>query len=59
MVVTRFLLLGIETDTLADDSGLGACGAPDRIRHFEADGEDALASFTSTRTEGMSVGSKS
>lgn len=58
-VIARFLLLGIKADTLADDGGLGACGTPDRIGHFEADGEDTLTDFVGAGTEGMSVRSKS
>ena len=53
MVVSDFLLLGVETDALANDSGLGAGGAPDRERHFESDCEDTLTGLACTRAECM------
>lgn len=53
MIVTHLFLLGVEADALADDSGFGAGGAPDRERHFEADCEDALTRLACTRAECM------
>lgn len=53
MIISDFLFLSIEADSLADDNRLGTCGAPDRERHFEADSQDALTCFTGTRAEGM------
>lgn len=55
MVVSNFLLFGIEADALADDGGFGAVGAPDCVGHFEADGEDALAGFAGAGTECVSA----
>ena len=53
MIISNFLLLGVETNALADDSGFGAGSAPDRKGHFEADCEDALTDFACTRAEGV------
>ena len=53
MVVSHFFLLRIEANALANDSGFGAGGAPDREGHLEADGEDSLTGFACTRAEGM------
>lgn len=53
MIISNFLLLGVETNALADDSGFGAGSAPDRERHLEADCEDALTGFACARAEGV------
>lgn len=45
MVVADFLLLGVETYTLADDGGRTAVITPHGEGQFEADGEDALGDF--------------
>lgn len=45
MVVSDLLLFGVEANTLADDCGLGARGAPDCEGHLEAHGQDALVEF--------------
>ncbi len=55
MVVSNFLLLGIEADPLPNDSRFGTGGAPDSEGHFEADGEDSLAGFASPVAESMSI----
>lgn len=55
-IIAHFFLLRIEADALADDSGFRAGGAPDREGHFEADCEDTLTSFASTRAESMLAG---
>ena len=56
MIVSNFLLLGVEANALANDSGFGAGSAPDRKGHFEADCEDALTGFACTRAEGVLAG---
>lgn len=53
MVVSHLLLLGVKANALANDSGLGAGGAPDGEGHFEADYEDALTGFVSARAQSM------
>lgn len=53
MVISHLFLLGIEANALANDSRFGTGGAPDRKRHLEADGEDALTGFACTRAECM------
>lgn len=53
MVVSHFLLLGVEANALANNSGFGAFGAPYWEGHFEADCEDALTGFACTGAEGM------
>ena len=55
IVVSDLLLFRVEAYTLADDSWFGTSGTPDRVGHFEANGEDTLPSFTGTITESMSV----
>lgn len=53
MVVPHPFLLGIEANALANDSRFGTGRAPNRKRHLEADGEDALTSFARTRAKCM------
>ena len=52
-VVSNLLLFGIEAHTLAYYCGFGAGGAPDWERHFEADGQEALAYITGAGAEGV------
>lgn len=56
MIISNFLLLGVEANALADDSGFGASSAPDRKGHFEADCENTLTDFACTRAEGVLAG---
>ena len=56
MIIPHFLLLGVEPNALTDDCGFGAGGAPNGKRHFEADRQDALASFVGTRTQSVLAG---
>lgn len=56
MIVSHLFFLRVEADALADDSGFGAGGAPDRKGHFEADCENTLTGFACTRAKGMLAG---
>ena len=51
MVVSYFLLLGVETDALADYGGWGAVVAPYGEGEFEADGQDALGDLVGAFAE--------
>ena len=56
VVVPHALLLGVESHALADDRGLGACGAPDGVGHLEAHSQDAVGfEFGGAGAEGMFV----
>jgi len=54
IVVSYAFLLGVETHALANV--VVARGAPDVVRHFEADDEDALVEFVRATAEGMGAG---
>ena len=54
IVIPNFLFLGVESNALTDDGGLGASGTPYGKGHFEADGKDPLSGFSGANAEGMS-----
>lgn len=55
VIISNLLLLGVEPNTLTDNSRLGACSAPDSKGHFEANGEDALAGLAGTVSQSIPV----
>ena len=50
---SNFFLFGVEAHALADYCRFGACGAPDREGHLEADGQLALAYVAGAGAKGV------
>lgn len=55
VIVSDFLLLGVEAYALPDNRRLRTGSTPDCEGHFKADGEDTLTGLTGTISKSMSV----